>query len=73
MTFREINFGPYANNILDFIDRTDLVTPKGSPTRITRPGMDFVILINGLPVVSTIDNVEASYVLNYYQIGVSHE
>ena len=72
MTFREINFSPFANNVLDFVGRNDLVTSAGERVLLSRSGLDFIIAIGYLKW-ETDDNIEASYILNSCQVGVSGE
>ena len=67
---KEINFSPYANNVLDFIDRDDLVTPTGEAVSITRQGMDFKIQIGAHHSIAY-SNHDASYVLNTHQVGIN--
>ena len=72
MTHQEINFSPYANNVLDFIDRKNLVTPQGDIVRITRDGMKFKIMIGNMPFY-TYYNIQASYILNSAQVGITYK
>ena len=69
---REIDFGPCSNNILDFINSQDLVTPAGERVLLVRSCLDFVITIGTLKWV-TGDNIEVSYILNSCQVGVNGE
>lgn len=71
MAHQEINFSPYANNVMDFIDHGNLVTPKGDKVRITRRGTQFIIVI-GEKVHSTSYNAQASYILNSAQVGITY-
>lgn len=71
MNHHEINFSPYANNILDFTERNDLITPKGERVSITNLyGRGFKIAI-GEHEFMTQDNWEASFVLNSAQVGIN--
>ena len=69
MTHHEINFSPFATNVIDVIERTDLVTPAGLPVSIKRNSYGFVIDIGGLHY-ETNDNLQASRILNTNQVGV---
>jgi hypothetical protein len=68
-THREINFSPFAVNVLDAVDDPTLCTPDGTPVKVGRRGMDFTIRIGGQLVTDTADNLDASCVLNCHQVG----
>ena len=70
-TFQEINFGPLARNVLDYIDAPNLTTVIGKPVSIRRSNGDFVITI-GEQVHRTPDNIQVSYILNSAQVGETH-
>ena len=69
-THHEINFSPFATNVLDWVDKSGLQTPDGQPVHITRNGMAFVIWFKG-DKRETYDNLEASYILNSNEVGVA--
>ena len=68
--FHLINFGPFTNNVLDYIGKP-LITRGGRIVELTRRGMNFEIVIEPMmePIASTPDNLSASYVLNQYEVG----
>ena len=69
--FNAINFTPFQNNVLDFVDRPGLVRSNGDEVTISRMGDGaFVITIAGRKY-ETKDNVEASYILNSAQVGMN--
>jgi len=65
----EINFSPYATNVLDCLDRTDLSTPYGDKVNIKMVGMEFEIEI-GDRLFTAYSNTEASYILNSFEVGI---
>jgi hypothetical protein len=65
---KEINFGPFATNVLDVVDRRDLVTPTGEEVTVRVCSRGFVIDI-GNTRYETKDNLQASYILNTHQVG----
>ena len=67
---KEINFSPHANNVLDFVGRLDLSTPKGERVLISYIGMHFIITV-GTKIFDTAINTTASYLLNTHQVGVN--
>ena len=71
MAHQEINFSQFKSNVLDFVDRKDLVTPDGDKVLITRQYMDFKIVI-GNKVHITPYNSQASYILNSAQVGITY-
>lgn len=71
MTHHEINFSPFATNVLDAIDRTDLVTPEGTPVRIRQSSSCCFVIDIGPAHYETRDNLVASCILNTNQVGVT--
>lgn len=67
--FSEINFSPFANNVLDWIDRPNLVTFDGRPVKLTRNGMKFIVVIGEEKVYEGTSNLSASYALNMNRVG----
>lgn len=73
--FTLINFSPFATNVLDCINRTDLVTRTGYPVRLeqTMNGLFRITIdtgkIDGVIREENLSNVAASYLLNSYDIG----
>ena len=68
MTHIEINFSPFATNVIDCIERDDLITPDGKSVQIKQSGLGFVITI-GTVISDILDNLSASYLLNTNQVG----
>jgi len=68
--FTEINFSPYAENIIDYVDNPNLSTPDGTKVRIHMFNLHFSIHI-GDTVHEISDNLAASYLLNINQVGVN--
>jgi hypothetical protein len=66
--FKEINFSPYATNVLDWQYEEGLITKDGRNVMIKRYNMEFIITI-GKEEYRTYTNVEASYILNKNQTG----
>ena len=68
--FHLINFSPYTNNILDYIDKP-LITKDGRRVKLTRRGMEFDVFIEPIkvPIISTDNNLRVSYLLNKYAVG----
>lgn len=64
-----INFSPYANNVLDYIDKP-MVSSDGRNVKVTRINADFVICVNGEPYQRTRDNIQASSWLNQLECEV---
>jgi len=70
MTHQPINFGPFANNIFDFVGRKDLKTSDGRPVRIKQNMQGwFVVEIGGVQMVWP-DNLSASAHLNRHEVGI---
>ncbi len=65
-----INFSPYATNILDAIN-IPLITADGKSVVIRRVGNLFVIYVDGEVYRETDDNISASYTLN--SLGCSYK
>lgn len=70
--FREIDFSPFRNNVLDYVGRIDLQTPNGTEVQIKKDmfGGGFTVIIGSKTFGPKMSNVEASYVLNAHQVGV---
>lgn len=68
MEFNLINFSPFSVNILDCIGAKNLYTRKGDTVEINQ-FHNYVIKINGVQVLSTDDNIAASYFLNCRDVG----
>lgn len=66
---REINFSPFANNVLDYVGKDNLSTPGGQKVEIDRAGMGFRVKIGGKVVADKQDNLGASFALNMAQVG----
>jgi hypothetical protein len=66
--FKEINFSPFATNVIDCIGRNDLITQDGRLVSILRNMTEFVIIIDG-EIHRTKDNVTASKILNDCPVG----
>jgi len=69
MNYSEINFSPFQNNVLDYINK-ELVNWKGEQVFIRQDGIDFVIIFDGKEVYRASDNLDISYFLNQYQVGI---
>lgn len=69
-SFNEINFSPFASNVLDYVGREDLCTVGGAKVTIKRPGMSFEISIEGESKYVTDSNLDASSYLNRKQVGI---
>lgn len=69
---QEIHFSPFATNVIDCLNRTDLQTPYGKSVSIKMVGMDFVIKI-GEEKYFAHTNSEASYILNTYEVGIKRK
>jgi len=72
VTHHPIDFHPWRNNILDYMDRADLVTPNGTPVVLRRQGLNFFVQVGNMEPVITDNNGVASYVLNQYEVGIMH-
>ena len=68
----EINFSPFATNVLDWVDKPGLTRPDGTPVKVTRDRSVFVITI-GEKRLTASSNVEASYILNSCQAGINRD
>ena len=68
-THREINFSPFATNVLDVVKWPYLCTPDGRKVEVERNGMSFAIIIDGKTITDSADNLGASYILNSNQVG----
>ena len=68
-TFVEINFSPYATNVLDWIGRPGLFAKNGDSVMVNRSGGGFIIYVNGVEIVKTDYNTAASFELNRRQVG----
>lgn len=68
MMHKPINFGPLANNVLDFVGKT-LRTPDGTEVVIVRPLTTFQVFLNGQMVYESSDNLMVSYFLNQREVG----
>ncbi len=68
----EINFGPFATNVLDSVGRKDLCTSDGQKVEIRHycPS-GFTIYIGRAKVCEYVDNLQASYILNMAQVGTA--
>ncbi|MEN6317867.1 MAG: hypothetical protein ABFD82_03785 [Syntrophaceae bacterium] len=67
-TFKEINFSPFATNVLNCLGSDDLVTANGVKAKISQYGSDFIVTI-GDTVYDGLSNIDASYVLNMNGVG----
>ncbi len=65
----EINFSPYANNVLDYVGRMDLETADGRYVLVQRDGVNITVIIDDVRY-EKLSNVQASYVLNCNQAGI---
>jgi hypothetical protein len=65
----EINVSPFRTNVLDLVDRDDLVTQDGRKVEVRREYRDFVVIVDGKERVRTDDNLAASYCLNQVTVG----
>ena len=68
-TFQELNFSPYACNVLDYVGRDGLVTANNQPVKIQHLTAGFVITID-YNQFTPMSNLDASYLLNSWQVGV---
>lgn len=68
MEFHEINFSPFATNVLDCIGVTNLYTRTLRHVQIKQFN-NFVVEIDGKSVFSSDDNVAVSYFLNSQGVG----
>ena len=66
--FHEINFSPFATNVLDVIGDSTLCRSDGTAVAVERRNGGFEIRI-GANVRWTDDNAAASYILNMAQVG----
>jgi hypothetical protein len=67
--FREINFSPFAKNVLDYVGREGLVTYTGQPVKIEKPlALAFTVTI-GSATRRDLSNLDASYWLNSQPTG----
>lgn len=70
-THKEINFSPFATNVLDHVYDENLTTPNGDKVLIGQEtNGDFYIRINGELIGHHLSNLEASYILNTNCVGV---
>ncbi len=71
--FHEMNFSPFATNVIDCTARTDLCTPDGIGVKIEQDfaGLFTVTLGEGDKAVrhDNLTNLRASYLLNSFQVG----
>lgn len=58
-----MNFSPYSNNIIDYLDQA-LISGDGRSVIVKRAGMMFLIYVNDSLYRETSDNLVASYILN---------
>jgi len=71
MTHQPINFHPMAQNVLDYVGRTDLVTGNGRPVRIAKrmSGGGFDVTI-GDQRYQDVSNLEACGLLWQHETGL---
>jgi len=67
---KEINFSPFATNIIDCCNRDDLCTPSGIQVTIKNLTGGFTVYI-GTNQWDDLSNAEASYILNSNQVGTT--
>ena len=68
--FTEINFSPFASNVLDYVNAEGLQTIRGEKVTISRDRLEFVITVDGKEAGRTDDNLSASYILNSMEVGL---
>lgn len=75
MEHKEINFSPYATNVLDVISKT-LYTPDGRMVKVERHGLYFQVYMQEniedkrlVCAFETAGNIDVSYYLNSKQVG----
>ena len=67
-TFQQINFNPYNNNVLDYVDNENLYTIDNKKVKINH-FIKFTIEIEGKENYITDNNIQASYYLNINEVG----
>lgn len=67
-TFQQINFNPYNNNVLDYVNNENLYTIENKKVKINH-FIKFTIEIEGKENYITNYNVQASYYLNINEVG----
>lgn len=68
---KEINFSPFASNVLDYID-TPLTNVYGDEIIVRESGRYFLVYVNGQMAFKSDDNIEISYFLNTNGAGLEY-
>ena len=67
-TFQQINFNPYNNNVLDYVNNKNLYTIDNKKVKINH-FIKFQIEIEGKENFITDNNLQACYYLNINEVG----
>jgi len=67
-TFQQINFNPYNNNVLDYVNNENLYTIENKKVKINH-FIKFTIEIEGKENFITDNNLQACYYLNINEVG----